>query len=159
MNRTETKAYLVEHKGGHCLDCGGVFPLVCFDFDHRDPEKKSFCVSIKMNSRPPLAELIAEVDKCDLVCANGHRLRTANSEKLRTRRSKSMLGRVFPPRSEQWKRKQREAQTGKKKPAISKALRGVCWTEERRAAKRGTHWSPARRLSYEQGYKQERTNG
>jgi hypothetical protein len=73
---TEKKAQLVAYKGGKCHDCGGVFPQCCFDFDHRDCFEKSFAISYKMTA--PIAELMVEADKCDLVCANCHRIRTAN---------------------------------------------------------------------------------
>ena len=44
------------------------------DFDHRDPSKKSFTISRAMlKSRQAL---LTEVAKCDVVCANCHRLRT-----------------------------------------------------------------------------------
>ena len=155
MNRTETKAYLVEWLGGLCADCRRAFPLCCYDFDHRDPTTKSFCVSEKMQSLS-LTELLAEVNKCDLVCANCHRIRTSASPLLKEKMRKSQTGRKHAPRSDEWKRKQRESQLGMKKPAISKALVGVPWSAERRAAKCGTHWSPARRASYEARYQQEK---
>ena len=28
-----------------CMDCGGTFPVICMDFDHRDPSQKSFELS------------------------------------------------------------------------------------------------------------------
>jgi hypothetical protein len=48
---------------------------ICFDFDHRDPIQKSFAVSSKSRDVAK-ATLEAEFAKCDLVCANCHRLRT-----------------------------------------------------------------------------------
>lgn len=59
-----------------CADCGGKFPAVCMDFDHVRGEKRvdvSFMVQ-KAYAWPAVA---AEIAKCDLVCANCHRLRTA----------------------------------------------------------------------------------
>ena len=47
----------------------------CFDFDHTDPMQKSFAVS-SMARDVAEATLQAEFAKCDLVCANCHRLRT-----------------------------------------------------------------------------------
>ena len=61
-----------------CMDCGWVVTLdntCCFDFDHRDPTAKSFAVSSKVNDVSK-ERLDAEMNKCDLVCANCHRLRT-----------------------------------------------------------------------------------
>ena len=47
----------------------------CFDFDHREPMQKSFAIS-SMARDVAEATLQAEFAKCDLVCANCHRLRT-----------------------------------------------------------------------------------
>jgi hypothetical protein len=63
---------------GSCMDCGMEVTrenYVCFDFDHRDPVEKSFAVSSK-SMDVALSTLLAEFAKCDLVCANCHRLRT-----------------------------------------------------------------------------------
>lgn len=62
-----------------CQDCGGRFPPVCMDFDHRDPDLKSFAISqgyVAKNDPEGLRTLMLEVSKCDLVCSNCHRIRT-----------------------------------------------------------------------------------
>jgi hypothetical protein len=56
------------------MDCGGTFPPECMDFDHRPGEKKLF--GIGQGLRRKLEALLAEIAKCDLVCANCHRIRT-----------------------------------------------------------------------------------
>ena len=58
-----------------CADCGGVFPGCAMDFDHRDPAQKRYTVS-RMVGRAGTARIMAEVAKCDIVCANCHRDRT-----------------------------------------------------------------------------------
>jgi hypothetical protein len=68
--KNQIKQRLVAYKGDKCHDCGGVFPQYCYDFDHKDPNQKSFGISESYGK--PIAELMAEVDKCDLVCANCH---------------------------------------------------------------------------------------
>lgn len=45
------------------------------DFDHRDPGLKSYTVS-RMVGRAGIVRIMAEVAKCDIVCANCHRDRT-----------------------------------------------------------------------------------
>lgn len=57
-----------------CMDCGGTFPSVCMDFDHRPGTVKRF--SISQAKGKLLADVVAELDKCDLVCSNCHRIRT-----------------------------------------------------------------------------------
>jgi len=63
---------------GQCCDCG----LLCvvdnwfvFDWDHRDPSQKLFTIGDKKHS-VSTEKLLAEIAKCDLVCANCHRYRT-----------------------------------------------------------------------------------
>jgi len=58
-----------------CEDCGGSFPPCSMDFDHRDPSTKRFVVT-RMRARATVERILAEVAKCDIVCANCHRLRT-----------------------------------------------------------------------------------
>jgi hypothetical protein len=60
-----------------CADCGQVFDPVCMDFDHIRGEKNDNVGS--MVARGVSVERIRdEVDKCELVCANCHRVRTAD---------------------------------------------------------------------------------
>lgn len=82
MTRSEKKAHLVAYKGGRCKDCNGVFPLVCYDFDHVDPSKKSFEISQHLGRSTTMPVLKEEADKCDLVCANCHRIRTSGDERI-----------------------------------------------------------------------------
>lgn len=61
---------------GECLDCGlkcDNHNYVCFDFDHRNPNEKLFALSEARNGTDAT---LNELTKCDLVCANCHRLRT-----------------------------------------------------------------------------------
>lgn len=63
-----------------CQDCERKFPPECMDFDHRDPELRSFSVKLTAVgfSEEKMRKLMLEVSKCDLVCANCHRIRTKN---------------------------------------------------------------------------------
>ena len=70
----KAKRELVEYKGGSCVDCGGLFPACCYHFDHKDPQEKAFGIALKIHR--PIEELKIEADKCDLVCANCHAIRT-----------------------------------------------------------------------------------
>ena len=58
-----------------CADCGDRFPPCSMDFDHRDPSQKRSRVPA-MIGRAGDARILVEVAKCDIVCANCHRLRT-----------------------------------------------------------------------------------
>lgn len=72
------KAWVNYKKSVPCADCGHRYPAYVMDFDHRDP-------SIKVNNVSVLVSwswkrLMAEVEKCDVVCSNCHRERTHNRD-------------------------------------------------------------------------------
>jgi len=75
MNARIVKRFAIRYLGGVCIDCGGEFHPVCMDFDHREPMKKSYNIAAMLNTHS-LGRIMEELDKCDLVCANCHRLRT-----------------------------------------------------------------------------------
>jgi hypothetical protein len=58
-----------------CADCRGRFPPCAMDFDHRDPRAKRSAVT-RLIGRAGDARILEEAAKCDIVCANCHRLRT-----------------------------------------------------------------------------------
>lgn len=55
------------------MDCGNRFPPECMDFDHRPGEIKLFGISASVQG---WQKMLDEIVKCDLVCANCHRIRT-----------------------------------------------------------------------------------
>jgi len=59
-----------------CQDCGLVFPPYCMDYDHRDRNDKISSIGSMTGRNWTLKRIQAEIDKCDLVCANCHRIRT-----------------------------------------------------------------------------------
>src|SRR6266850_1470564 len=71
-NRALLLAYLLEHP---CIDCDVSDPVV-LDFDHRDPSSKRSDVA-RLASRKPWPQVLAEIQKCDVRCANCHRRKTA----------------------------------------------------------------------------------
>jgi hypothetical protein len=76
--RARHRALLMASKAKPCLDCGNKFPVVCMDFDHRDPATKNPRLLTGMGvMQLTHAEIREELPKCDLVCANCHRIRTA----------------------------------------------------------------------------------
>jgi hypothetical protein len=58
-----------------CADCGGTFAQCCMDFDHRDASEKGSRVPALVG-RAGIRRILAEAAKCDIVCANCHRVRT-----------------------------------------------------------------------------------
>lgn len=74
--RQTAQAFVRDSKLAPCADCHGVFPPVCMDFDHVGGDKTAN-VSKMARDGASIAKLVAEISKCDLVCANCHRIRTA----------------------------------------------------------------------------------
>lgn len=68
------RRFIAELKKRPCVDCYGWFHPVQMDFDHRPNEIKKFSISTSYSLK--FQELYKEIQKCDLVCANCHRLRT-----------------------------------------------------------------------------------
>ena len=75
LGTDKRRQWLDGQKNKPCVDCGGRFPSICMDFDHRDPGWKFDTVS-RMLLHNSLQKVIDEIKKCDLVCANCHRVRT-----------------------------------------------------------------------------------
>lgn len=67
--------YLSLKAGRPCADCGAVFHPAAMQFDHRPGTDKLANVAnlARQNCR---LRLLAEIEKCDLVCANCHAVRT-----------------------------------------------------------------------------------
>ena len=72
--RVNVKDKAVKYLGGKCLDCGFVTSYaVVYDFHHRDPAKKDFGIA-SCRGRS-FESLKSELEKCDLLCSNCHRIR------------------------------------------------------------------------------------
>lgn len=71
-------AMVKSFKDKPCADCGNRFPPECMDFDHVFG-KKSF--NIAHGSGHSIEDLLAEILKCEVVCANCHRIRTTTRRK------------------------------------------------------------------------------
>lgn len=73
-HRKRMRETVDKHKQVPCADCGKSYPSFVMDFDHVRGEKKYGIAT--MIGRNSLEELLAEIAKCDVVCANCHRMRT-----------------------------------------------------------------------------------
>ena len=84
-NKRKRRAILVEYvdeiKTKPCADCKKCFPSICMDFDHLPGQGKMNTISYIVNTPMTLDKLMAELLKCELVCSNCHRLRTARRRK------------------------------------------------------------------------------
>jgi hypothetical protein len=79
MNKREymkrNRAFMIEYLTSHpCVDCGEGNPIV-LEFDHVRGEKRGNISEI-VSAGWSLAYLAEEIAKCDVRCANCHRIRT-----------------------------------------------------------------------------------
>jgi len=77
----EVKIKMIEYKGGCCEKCSLTLKkshYSVFDFHHRDPREKDInFTKIKYQKWEVIKK---EIDKCDLLCSNCHRLEHAKIE-------------------------------------------------------------------------------
>ena len=67
----QRKLDAIQYKGGKCQVCGYSKYYGALEFHHRNPEEKEFAwQKMRLVSKD---RLTAELDKCDLLCANCHR--------------------------------------------------------------------------------------
>jgi len=71
-NRGNMIDYLKKHS---CVDCGET-RIVVLEFDHLDRDKKEYGIA-KMMKHFTWDKIQKEMNKCEVVCANCHRVRTA----------------------------------------------------------------------------------
>lgn len=80
-NHRKVYDYLLTHP---CVKCGEVNPVM-LDFHHVDPSKKEHCIFEMVNEGRSWSKTEKEISKCQILCANDHRVETArqtNSRKL-----------------------------------------------------------------------------
>jgi hypothetical protein len=71
LKHAEYKAFLTKYFLGKCCkNCGETNP-VTFDFHHVDESKKDFTISGSHMRK--WTTILAEIDKCIILCANCHR--------------------------------------------------------------------------------------
>ena len=75
--RRECTTLVARLKANPCTDCGVQFDSAAMDFDHLPQFKKVAGVS-RLAAQGKMRELQIELKKCELVCANCHRVRTKN---------------------------------------------------------------------------------
>src|SRR5918911_1564647 len=76
--RRRLQAILLAAKQQPCQDCGGTFHPWVMEFDHREGSVKLAAVGNLVGRGCTDERLRAEINKCDVVCANCHRMRTYN---------------------------------------------------------------------------------
>jgi hypothetical protein len=72
---------ILRYKQKPCQDCGISYPPCVMDFDHIDGTTKKSGLAKTGNFKNE-EEVINEIAKCELVCANCHRMRTQKRKEL-----------------------------------------------------------------------------
>lgn len=75
--KADRRTQLIKLAGGKCLDCGFRKHPAAFEFDHVRGKKKA-AISNMLNVLNSWDTILIELNKCELVCANCHRIRTHN---------------------------------------------------------------------------------
>lgn len=76
MYRKRNKEFVNQYKLEQgCKDCGYNKYAVALDFDHTSDDKEANVCRMVTNALS-LEKIIKEIKKCDVVCANCHRVRT-----------------------------------------------------------------------------------
>jgi|WetSurMetagenome_2_1015567.scaffolds.fasta_scaffold355367_1 hypothetical protein len=70
----------IEHRGGKCWICGYNKTVWALEFHHVNPENKLF--NLTCNFTRSMAKVLAESEKCALLCANCHREVEAGISKI-----------------------------------------------------------------------------
>ena len=79
--RDEATLFVNKIKSKPCSDCGQTFHPCAMDFDHVRGTKLRNISKIVCHIGRNLLKLKAELAKCELVCANCHRVRTLKRQK------------------------------------------------------------------------------
>jgi hypothetical protein len=74
--RNAIRDIIREAKDRPCADCGTLYPRYVMDFDHRDTATKRYNIGRDALSKLSPEMVLGEIAKCDVVCANCHRIRT-----------------------------------------------------------------------------------
>ncbi len=76
--RAELQEWYTSYKATlHCKNCQE-WRSECLQFHHRDPKQKLFNVGQWVRNGVSLETLKAEIEKCDVLCANCHAIETQN---------------------------------------------------------------------------------
>ncbi len=77
LTKARNRARLREFfRNAECMDCG-IRDFAVLELDHRDPQRKRDDVSNLVRQPHGWPTIAKEIAKCDVVCANCHRKRTA----------------------------------------------------------------------------------
>lgn len=95
VQRKRSQEFVRSQKLKPCLDCGGTFPPVAMDFDHIGDDKTADLCRMARDGYS-VKRLAEEIAKCELVCANCHRVRTQDRHTAGASHSGQLTGTSEP---------------------------------------------------------------
>lgn len=76
LHKEELRDFIRSFKNKPCADCKNIFEWYIMEFDHIRGEKLFNVTSLpQFGSKKRILE---EIEKCDIICANCHKIRTYN---------------------------------------------------------------------------------
>lgn len=75
LGRKELHSIIDKLKEAPCTDCKNTYPPYVMDYDHLEPTLKFKEISRMILNRFQLHKILDEINKCELVCSNCHRIR------------------------------------------------------------------------------------
>ena len=76
MSRRQKRQFVVDYLKDNPCACGER-RIAALQFDHRDRDEKYMDVTSMVNRGYSIQKIVAEIEKCDVLCANCHSMRTA----------------------------------------------------------------------------------
>jgi hypothetical protein len=70
-------------EGVPCTDCGRTFPTYVMEWDHLPDAIKTLVLADARRAAFSKERILAELEECELVCANCHRERTFGTKRKR----------------------------------------------------------------------------
>lgn len=82
-NRRRIQGFMLQYKkkNNRCSDCRQKWPSYVLEFDHRQAEEKVANVADMVSNQCSIENIKKEIAKCDLLCANCHRIRTFSRQR------------------------------------------------------------------------------
>lgn len=81
IRRIRAKLAAIKYLGGKCIKCGWNGNAAAFEFHHRASSDKEFNLGGVANRSWDVIK--CELDKCDLLCSNCHRMLHSNRDEAR----------------------------------------------------------------------------
>lgn len=73
LRSAKRKLEIIEYKGGKCEKCGYNKNIAALEFHHINSNEKSFAIDGRILANKKMEDLIAEANKCMLLCSNCHK--------------------------------------------------------------------------------------